>query len=322
MSIYGNNQTIQEMYQVQYQTEVIELLARNKGTDLVNRCATQNCKGNEKTVFNRVGAVMINSTGDFTKGNFVRANGTSVDLAENMDYTLDTVEVAPEPIYAGNNIHENQFKQTMINLKDIVVKGQIDALNLERDKKIVKAIAKGISANSADLLIPASNYYGDKTAELTLKSFVEAMEIARLMLGTGQRLTVIADKKAVADLKTAEGFTMLSEDFKQYFGTQSVGGNSTATGSVITWRHDILDECLSASNGGALTDTDTVGRMFVMVEGVVGIATWGDQVTGRIDYLSQYSKYLLKSSMSVGASILDAGGIFVIEYKKPVTGTP
>lgn len=302
--------------QIKYQTGVIESFARNKGSDLQNRCVVQNCTGDKETVFNKVGAVTVNETGQFGEGNFTVVNGTVVKLTENTGYELTTITVAPKSIYAGNFVNEDDYNKTMINLDQVIINAQVDALNIARDKKIVKAIAKGLTENDADLLIPATNKYGDKAVALTADMFVEAMEIARLMLGTGERLTIIADKSAIAKIKMDKTTTVLSQDFKEYFGLQTAGATNLATGSIITWRADILDECISAADGGAAADTATVGRMFVLVDKTVGIATWSDSVTGQITYHSEKSQYLLKSKISVGATILDPYGIFVIEYLK------
>lgn len=311
------NASITEVDQIQYQQAVIESLARNKGTALMERCIVQNCKGNKETVFNRVDGVAISETGNFAEGNFTSTAAARLDLTENVDYTLGTITVKPSSIFAGNYVHEDQYNQTMVNLDQVIIQAQIDALNIARDKRIVKAIAKGIQENDAYLLIPQDNYYGDATTELTATAFVEAMEIARLMLGSGERLTVISDKSAIAKIKMDKDFTVLSQDFKDYFGFQTPGSTNMATGSIITWRHDILDECMAAADGGNLTDTATVGRMLIMVEKAVGIATWGDSVSGSISYHDTISKYFLKSKISIGASLLDPYGIFVIEYKKP-----
>lgn len=301
-------------FQKKYQQSVIELLARNKGGKLKSRARVQNCKGNESTYFNTIGGTQISRTGDFLKGNFLAASGTSINGAENHTYQLAKIEVAPKPIYAGNFVHETDYNKTMVNLDQVITEAQVDALGVEEDKEILLAIARRMRTG-ATRPVPAKNYYGDKATPLTLDAFVRAMEIARLMLGTGERLTIIADKGAIADLRTSDNFAGLNAEMQAYFGTQTVGGDNIATGNIITWRQDLIASALAdATVGGAFTDTATVGRIIIMVEKAVGVASWNESIDAKISYQDTLSAYLLKSSMDIGAEVLDPEGLFVIEY--------
>ncbi|MGL4999548.1 MAG: hypothetical protein ACRC5T_11315 [Cetobacterium sp.] len=309
------NAKITPVHQKQYQSSVITLLARNKGGKLKQRCQTQNCKGNESTFFNTVGGTTISRTGNFLAGNFTDATSGAVKGAENVSYQLQRIEVTPKPIYAGNFVHETHYDKTMVNLDQVITEVQMDALGVEEDKEVLLAIGRRM-ATAAARPVPAANYYGKKAEALTLENFVTAMEIARLMLGTGERLTIIADKAAIAKLRTANEFAGLSAEMQSYFGVQTPGNENIATGNIVTWRQDLLDAALADATGAALTDTATVGRIIIMVEKAVGVANWNDTVEAGIHYQSQQSEYLLKAKIDIGCEVLDPQGIFVIEYLK------
>ncbi|MGL5751652.1 MAG: phage capsid protein [Paraclostridium sp.] len=307
-----DNSKIKPIHQKQYQSTLIELLSRNKGGKLKSRTRVQNCKGNESTFFNTIGGTTINRTGNFLKGNFRVTDGAS--KAENLAYQMDRIEVAPVPVYAGNWVHETHYLKTVLNIEQAICNAQTDQLGVEEDIEILKAIGAGLQSGAdAKIKVPTANIYGVTTEALTLKNFVTAMEVARLMLGTGERLTIIANKKDIATLRTSENYAGLSAEMKSYFGEQTVAGENIATGNIVTWRDDLLDGALTLAG---TTDTATVGRMIVMVEKSVGVATWYDTVEAKITYHSDLSEYLLKSNISVGASIIDPRGIFVIQFKK------
>ncbi|MGL5798440.1 MAG: phage capsid protein [Cetobacterium sp.] len=306
------NSKIKPIHQKQYQSTLIELLSRNKGGKLKSRTRVQNCKGNESTFFNTIGGTTINRTGDFLEGNFTLVDGSKT--AENLGYQMDRIEVAPSAIYAGNWVHETHYLKTVLNIEQAICNAQTDQLGIEEDIEVLKAIGAGLqSGANAQIKVPAANIYGTTTEPLTLKNFVTAMEVARLMLGTGERLTIIANKTDIATLRTSENYAGLSAELKSYFGEQTVAGENMATGNIVTWRDDLLDGALTLVG---TTDTETVGRMIVMVEKCVGVATWYDTIEAKITYHSEKSKYLLKSNISVGASIIDPRGIFVIQFKK------
>lgn len=313
--------TIPNIYQKQYQDSVVELLSRNKGRKLRDRCRVQNCKGSESTFFNTVGGTQISRTGNFLKGNFTDTSSGAVVGAENVDYTLQKIEISPAPIYAGNWVHENEYNKTMVNLDAVITQVQVDTLAIEEDKEVLYAMCRGLKTGYARP-IPPENFFGEVDEALTLESFVEAVEIARMILGMGEYISIIGNKMDIVSLKLSNSFTALNEDFKTYFEPQTAGKEGFATGNIITWRKDILDECLASSLGGALTDTDTVGRILIAVDKAVGLATWYDTIEARIDYFPAQSEYLLKSNVSIGTELIDPQGIFVIQFAKPTAGAP
>ena len=276
------------VHRKEYQNSVIELMSNNYGGKLRKWCIVQNCKGNTSTIFNTVEGTEINRTGDFNKGRFV--GGTGNQETENNDFKFGTVEVSPAPIYAGNWIHETQYEQTMVNIDSAVSETQVRTLGVEEDKDIIKAMK--------EVELAPTHKFGDKAKPLTLKTFVEAIDWARLFLGTGTPIAILANKKDIAALRTEDGFKALSADYAQYFGVQKPGTDDIATGELITWRHDLLEE----------------GEMYFLADRVMGLATWNDNIGTSINYFSDKSKYLLKAWTSLGVKNLDKLGVFKLEF--------
>lgn len=281
---------IKDVHRKQYQNSVIELMSNNAGGKLRKYCVVQNCKGNTSTIFNTVEGTAINRTGDFEQGRFVGGTNGNQET-ENNDFKFGIVEVAPAPIYAGNWVHETQYEQTMLNIDSAISETQVRSLGVEEDKDIIKAI-KAVS-------LEATHKFGNSTTPLTLKTFVEAIDWARLFLGTGTPIAILANKKDIAKLRTEDGFKALSSDYAQYFGTQKPGTEDIATGELITWRHDLLED----------------GEMYFLADRVMGLATWNDNIGTSISYKDEKSKYLLKAWTSLGVKNLDKLGVFKVEFK-------
>lgn len=281
---------IKDVHRKQYQNSVIELMSNNAGGKLRKYCIVQNCKGNTSTIFNTVEGTAINRTGDFEQGRFVGGTNGNQET-ENNDFKFGIVEVAPAPIYAGNWVHETQYEQTMLNIDSAISETQVRSLGVEEDKDIIKAI-KAVS-------LEATHKFGNSTTPLTLKTFVEAIDWARLFLGTGTPIAILANKKDIAKLRTEDGFKALSSDYAQYFGTQKPGTEDIATGELITWRHDLLED----------------GEMYFLADRVMGLATWNDNIGTSISYKDEKSKYLLKAWTSLGVKNLDKLGVFKVEFK-------
>lgn len=282
------------VHRKEYQNSVIELMSNNFGGKLRKWCVVQNCKGNTSTIFNTVEGTEINRTGDFNQGRFV--NGQNQET-ENNNFQFGTVEVSPAPIYAGNWIHETQYEQTMVNIDSAVAETQVRTLGVEEDKDIIAGI-KAVE-------IASTHKFGNAAEELTLKTFVEAIDWARLFLGTGTPIAIIANKGDIAKLRTSDGFKALSADYAQYFGIQKPGTDDIATAELITWRHDLLEP----------------GQMYFLADRVMGLATWNDNIGTSINYFSDKSKYLLKAWTSLGVKNLDKLGIFKLEFKAPTVAT-
>lgn len=278
------------IHRKQYQNSVIELMSNNSGGKLRKYCIVQNCKGNTSTIFNTVEGTEINRTGDFEQGRFVGGTNGNQET-ENNDFKFGTVEVAPAPIYAGNWVHETQYEQTMLNIDSAISETQVRSLGVEEDKDIIKTI-KAVE-------LEATHKFGSSEAPLTLKTFVEAIDWARLFLGTGTPIAILANKKDIAKLRTEDGFKALSSDYAQYFGVQKPGTDDIATGELITWRHDLLE----------------AGEMYFLADRVMGLATWNDNIGTSISYKDEKSKYLLKAWTSLGVKNLDKLGVFKVEFQ-------
>lgn len=278
------------IHRKQYQNSVIELMSNNSGGKLRKYCIVQNCRGNTSTIFNTVEGTEINRTGDFEQGRFVGGTNGNQET-ENNDFKFGTVEVAPAPIYAGNWVHETQYEQTMLNIDSAISETQVRSLGVEEDKDIIKAI-KAVE-------LEATHKFGSSESPLTLKTFVEAIDWARLFLGTGTPIAILANKKDIAKLRTEDGFKALSSDYAQYFGVQKPGTDDIATGELITWRHDLLQP----------------GEMYFLADRVMGLATWNDNIGTSISYKDEKSKYLLKAWTSLGVKNLDKLGVFKVEFK-------
>lgn len=281
---------IKDIHRKDYQNAVIELMSNNSGGKLRKWCIVQNCKGNTSTIFNTVEGTEINRTGDFEQGRFVGGTNGNQET-ENVDFKFGTVEVAPAPIYAGNWVHETQYDQTMINIDSAIAETQVRSLGVEEDKDIIKAI-KAVE-------FATNHKFGESSNPLTLKTFVEAIDWARLFLGTGTPIAIIANKSDIVKLRTEEGFKALSADYAQYFGVQKPGTEDIATGELITWRHDLLEP----------------GEMYFLADRVMGLATWNDNIGTSISYKDDKSKYLLKAWTSLGVKNLDKLGVFKLEFQ-------
>ena len=281
---------IKDIHRKDYQNAVIELMSNNSGGKLRKWCIVQNCKGNTSTIFNTVEGTEINRTGDFEQGRFVGGTNGNQET-ENVDFKFGTVEVAPAPIYAGNWVHETQYDQTMINIDSAIAETQVRSLGVEEDKDIIKAI------KAVEFAI--THKFGESSNPLTLKTFVEAIDWARLFLGTGTPIAIIANKSDIVKLRTEEGFKALSADYAQYFGVQKPGTEDIATGELITWRHDLLEP----------------GEMYFLADRVMGLATWNDNIGTSISYKDDKSKYLLKAWTSLGVKNLDKLGVFKLEFQ-------
>ncbi len=325
------------IHRKQYQNSVIELMSNNSGGKLRKYCIVQNCRGNTSTIFNTVEGTEINRTGDFEQGRFVGGTNGNQET-ENNDFKFGTVEVAPAPIYAGNWVHETQYEQTMLNIDSAISETQVRSLGVEEDKDIIKAI-KAVELEATHKLhetqyeqtmlnidsaisetqvrslgveedkdiikaikaveLEATHKFGSSEAPLTLKTFVEAIDWARLFLGTGTPIAILANKKDIAKLRTEDGFKALSSDYAQYFGVQKPGTDDIATGELITWRHDLLE----------------AGEMYFLADRVMGLATWNDNIGTSISYKDEKSKYLLKAWTSLGVKNLDKLGVFKVEFQ-------
>lgn len=281
------------VHRKQYQDSVIELMSINTGGKLREWCVIQNCKGNTSTIFNTLEGTEISRTGEFNEGRFVTSDNKE---SENNAFQFNTIEVSPSPIYAGNWIHETQYDQTMVNIDASVSKIQVNALGVEEDKDIIAAIEK--------VEVATENKFGDATTALSLKTFTEVIDIARMFLGTGVRIAILANKFDVARLRTDAGFAALSSDYAQFFGVQKAGTDDIATGKIITWRHDLIES----------------GKMLIIADQVFGIATWNDTIGTSISYKDEKSKYFLKAWTSIGVANLDKLGVFKYEFT-PVTTT-
>ena len=281
---------IKDIHRKDYQNAVIELMSNNSGGKLRKWCIVQNCKGNTSTIFNTVEGTEINRTGDFEQGRFVGGTNGNQET-ENVDFKFGTVEVAPAPIYAGNWVHETQYDQTMINIDSAIAETQVRSLGVEEDKDIIKAI-KAVE-------FATTHKFGESSNPLTLKTFVEAIDWARLFLGTGTPIAIIANKSDIVTLRTDDGFKALSADYAQYFGVQKPGTEDIATGELITWRHDLLEP----------------GEMYFLADRVMGLATWNDNIGTSISYKDDKSKYLLKAWTSLGVKNLDKLGVFKLEFQ-------
>ncbi len=328
---------IKDVHRKQYQNSVIELMSNNAGGKLRKYCVVQNCKGNTSTIFNTVEGTAINRTGDFEQGRFVGGTNGNQET-ENNDFKFGIVEVAPAPIYAGNWVHETQYEQTMLNIDSAISETQVRSLGVEEDKDIIKAI-KAVS-------LEATHKFGNSTTPLTLKTFVEAIDWARLFLGTGTPIAILANKKDIAKLRTEDGFKALSSDYAQYFGTQKPGTEDIATGELITIailanKKDIAKlrtedgfKALSSdyaqyfgtqkpgtediATGELITwrhDLLEDGEMYFLADRVMGLATWNDNIGTSISYKDEKSKYLLKAWTSLGVKNLDKLGVFKVEFK-------
>ena len=278
---------ITPIHRKQYQDSVIELMSINTGGQLRDWCIVQNCQGNTSTIFNTLEGTEISRTGDFNEGRFVTGENKE---SENNDFQFNTIEVAPKPIYAGNWIHETQYDQTMINIDGSVSKIQVTALGVEEDKDIIEAVNA--------VKVDAANKFGDASTALSLKTFTEMIDIARMFLGTGVRIAILANKADVARLRTDAGFAALSSDYAQFFGVQKAGTDDIATGKIITWRHDLIAS----------------GKMLIIADKVFGLATWNDTIGTSISYKDEKSKYFLKAWTSLGVANLDPMGVFVYEF--------
>ena len=281
---------IKDIHRKDYQNAVIELMSNNSGGKLRKWCIVQNCKGNTSTIFNTVEGTEINRTGDFEQGRFVGGTNGNQET-ENVDFKFGTVEVAPAPIYAGNWVHETQYDQTMINIDSAIAETQVRSLGVEEDKDIIKAIKT--------VELATTHKFGSSSNPLNLKTFVEAIDWARLFLGTGTPIAIIANKSDIVKLRTEEGFKALSADYAQYFGVQKPGTGDIATGELITWRHDLLEP----------------GEMYFLADRVMGLATWNDNIGTSISYKDDKSKYLLKAWTSLGVKNLDKLGVFKLEFQ-------
>lgn len=305
-----------EAHNKQYQSTVVELLARNKGGYLKRKTKHQNCKGNESTFFNTVGGIIVNRTGNFADGNFTEVSGNFVKGLGNTDFAIKKIEVKPVPIYAGTYVHETEYDKTLINIDQTIVAGHVDALAVEEDLDVLKALCQGLKSGFARP-VPSANIIGDKAVALTVDSYIKAIEMARLILGTGENISIIANKKDIIELKMSENYMGMSKEYGHYFGERAVGDTRFATCELITWRDDLLDVALAHADGGALTDTATVGRIMVMVDNrALCSASWNESIKTGITYHPDRSEYLLKATIDVGASILDPRAIFVIQFKK------
>lgn len=279
---------ISPVHRKQYQDSVIELMSVNYGGKLREWCIVQNCEGNSSTIFNTIEGTAISRTGDFEEGRFV--GGTGNQETENVDFQFGTIEVSPKPIYAGNWVHETQYHQTMLNIDSSISKTQVTALGIEEDKDIIKAIK--------EVSIDEKNKFGNSAKPLTLKTFTEAIDYARMFLGTGTRIAILANKTDIAKLRSENGFAALSSDYAQFFGVQKPGSEDLACGRIITWRHDLLEE----------------NEMYFLADQVMGLATWHDNIGTSISYKDEKSKYLLKAWTSIGVKNLDKLGIFKLEF--------
>lgn len=239
---------------------------------------------------------------------------------------LQSIRVYPTGMECPVYVKRRDFDRSQLDEKSVIVDAQIAATRGKCAKRIAELFKDCITNkkrtvydnnnSTFDLIIPESQFFGDKTKEFdtaeNIKLFrqmmLQAQEAAEAQ---GLRIAIISGVEGNSELANAEKFS--SKDFGE--------GETRKTGQPLSiLMGGYVERLFRFDKTLYPTGSEEVGYFVVMIERSFGQDNKDVSVTPEANYIADKKAYLLDVEVYNSTELLNPEGVFIFQYKR-TTGT-
>nr|DAU80165.1 MAG TPA: hypothetical protein [Caudoviricetes sp.] len=235
---------------------------------------------------------------------------------------LRSIKVIPTGMECPVYVKRRDFNRSQLDEKSTIIDAQVAATYgrcairvAELFKDCItnkKRTVTGSDNKTFDLVIPDSQFFGDKTKEfdtpenikLFRKMMLQAQEAAS---NQGLRIAIVSGIEGNTELANAERFS--SKDFGE--------GETRKTGqplSMLMGGH--VERLFQFDKTLYPLGSEEVGYFLVMVERSFGQDNKDVSVTPEANYIADKKAYLLDVEVYNSTELLNPEGVFIFEYKR------
>lgn len=235
---------------------------------------------------------------------------------------LRSIKVIPTGMECPVYVKRRDFNRSQLDEKSTIIDAQVAATYgrcairvAELFKDCItnkKRTVTGSDNKTFDLVIPDSQFFGDKTKEfdtpenikLFRKMMLQAQEAAS---NQGLRIAIVSGIEGNTELANAERFS--SKDFGE--------GETRKTGqplSMLMGGH--VERLFQFDKTLYPLGSEEVGYFLVMVERSFGQDNKDVSVTPEANYIADKKAYLLDVEVHNSTELLNPEGVFIFEYKR------
>lgn len=235
---------------------------------------------------------------------------------------LRSIKVIPTGMECPVYVKRRDFNRSQLDEKSTIIDAQVAATYgrcairvAELFKDCItnkKRTVTGSDNKTFDLVIPDSQFFGDKTKEfdtpenikLFRKMMLQAQEAAS---NQGLRIAIVSGIEGNTELANAERFS--SKDFGE--------GETRKTGqplSMLMGGH--VERLFQFDKTLYPLGSEDVGYFLVMVERSFGQDNKDVSVTPEANYIADKKAYLLDVEVYNSTELLNPEGVFIFEYKR------
>lgn len=235
---------------------------------------------------------------------------------------LRSIKVIPTGMECPVYVKRRDFNSSQLDEKSTIIDAQVAATYgrcairvAELFKDCItnkKRTVTGSDNKTFDLVIPDSQFFGDKTKEfdtpenikLFRKMMLQAQEAAS---NQGLRIAIVSGIEGNTELANAERFS--SKDFGE--------GETRKTGqplSMLMGGH--VERLFQFDKTLYPLGSEEVGYFLVMVERSFGQDNKDVSVTPEANYIADKKAYLLDVEVYNSTELLNPEGVFIFEYKR------
>lgn len=236
---------------------------------------------------------------------------------------ITAIRVTPTTMEVPLWVDDRDFDKSQLNEQGAISDMQVTAIYKECDYRISRLLkdivtnkkrtVKGNNNEDVEILVPETNFFGDKTKPFAdqVKEFKRMMRRAKkLAKADGKRIGIISGEDGTTELSDCEKFT------KKDWVTVN-GETPNQTGDPLDKLcGGYVEELFTFDEIFYPTGNETEGYFVVLIEGSLGQDNKKTSINPIIEHVTYKKAFYMDVEVSNATELLQGLGILVFQYKK------